>query len=66
LGIQSLYWVSLVLGGLAVLVLVLYVLSYFIEGMSRLTAVALRAAVPLALLAGAAYLIYRIASGTLQ
>jgi hypothetical protein len=63
---QNLYWVSLVLGGLAVLVLLVYVLSYFIEGLSGVTAVALRAAVPLALLAGAAYLIYRIASGTLQ
>jgi hypothetical protein len=60
---HALYYVSLVLGGIAVLVLVLYVLSYFIEGISHLTAVLLRAAIPLALLAGAAYLIHRIASG---
>ncbi len=62
---HALYYISLVLGAIALLTLVLYVFSYFIEGLSRTGAVFIRAAVPLALLAGAAYLIYRLTSGTL-
>lgn len=62
---HALYYISLILGAIALLTLVLYVFSYFIEGLSRMTAVFIRAAVPLALLAGAAYLIHRLTSGTL-
>jgi len=61
----ALYYGALLLGGIALLVLLVYLLSFLIEGLSKLGGALIKAFVPLALLAGAAYLIYLIVEGRL-
>jgi len=60
---ELLYYGLLFLGGIGVLVLVLYILGFFIDALSRTAGVLLRVLIPITLLVGAAYLIHLIVSG---
>jgi hypothetical protein len=62
---QFLLYGSLIVGGIAVLVLLIYFLGFFIEGLSKLAGALIKAFIPLALLAVVAYLIYLIVEGRL-
>jgi hypothetical protein len=64
--VPALYYGSLIVGGIALLALMVYLLSFFIEGLSKLGGAVIKAVIPLALLAGAAYLIYLIVEGRLS
>lgn len=60
-----LYYGSLIVGAIALLVLLAYFLGFFIEGLSKLAGTLIRAFIPLAVLAAVAYLIYLIVEGRL-